>query len=341
MPVPAFGLNRLDWRSPRHFAADAARAEFLGWDWALIPASSLRLRDPYVNLAFAAERTARIGLGVLLDNPVVRHPAVLASSAATVDELAPGRTLLGLGAGDTAVRLVGAKPARMAELEAATVLVRRLLRGEAVDVGARHEARLPFAQPVPVWIAAGGPKTLRLAGRVADGVFLRVGLHPANLRASYEAVCAGAREAGRDPRALRIGLIFHVVLDDDPARAALVARSMAAGYYEYSPMLFDAPGFEWNGPPIRELRRQVWPDFHHHDDLQASGRLVRFLPDAVADAFAAHGDAEAVAAQLSAALAAGVPCDVLVAHPMPTPAPDGPRPDYMERFAREIMPALR
>jgi 5,10-methylenetetrahydromethanopterin reductase len=123
MNTPAFGLNRLDWRSPAHFATDAKRAESLGWDRALIPASSLRLRDPYVNLAFAAEQTDRIGLGVLLDNPVVRHPSVLASSAATVDELAPGRTLLGLGIGDAAVRLAGVKPANMAELEAATGLV--------------------------------------------------------------------------------------------------------------------------------------------------------------------------------------------------------------------------
>ena len=337
----ALGLNRLDWCSPRRFAADAKRAEDLGWDWALIPASSLRLRDPYVNLAFAAEATSRIGLGVLLDNPVVRHPAVLASSMATVAELAPARTLLCLGVGDTAVRLVGARPARVAELEADTVLVRRLLAGEAVDVGAQRPAQLPFARPVPVWIAAGGPKTLRMAGRVADGVFIRVGLHPANLRRAYEEVCRGAREAGRNPAQVHIGLIFHVVLEEEPRRAALIARSMAAGYYEYSPMLFDAPGFRWNGTPLHELKHRVWPDFHHHDDLEASGRLVEFLPDEVADAFAAHGTAPQVAAQLGAALEAGVPCDILVAHPMPTPVPGGPRPDYMERFAAEVMPALR
>jgi 5,10-methylenetetrahydromethanopterin reductase len=340
MKTLAFGLNRLDWSSPDRFAADACRAEAAGWDWALIPASSLRLRDPYVNLALAAAATRRIGLGVLLDSPVVRHPAVLASSIATVDELAPGRTLLCLGVGDTAVRLVGARPATVAELESATVLCRRLLAGEAVDVGAQRPAQLPFARPVPVWIAAGGPRTLRMAGRVADGVFIRVGLHPANLRAAYDAVCAGAREAGRDRGAVRIGLIFHVVLDDDAARAATIARSMAAGYYEYSPMLFGPPGFAWNGPPLESLEREVWPDFHHHHDLEASGRLVSFLDDAIADAFAAHGPAAHVAAQLAAALAAGVPCDLLVAHPMPTPAADAPRPDYMERFAARVMPAL-
>ena len=118
MDLPKIGLNRFDWRTPGHFADDVARAERLGWGWALIPASSMKIQDPYVNLAFAAQKTSEIGLGVLLDNPVVRHPAVLASSIATIERLAPGRTLLTLGAGDTAVRLVGKRPAKVASLEA-------------------------------------------------------------------------------------------------------------------------------------------------------------------------------------------------------------------------------
>src|SRR5258708_27261029 len=58
--------------------------------------------------------------------------------------------------------------------------MRALLDGHAVDVGAREPARLPHHRPVPIWIAAGGPRTLRMAGGVADGVFIRVGTHPAN-----------------------------------------------------------------------------------------------------------------------------------------------------------------
>lgn len=184
------------------------------------------------------------------------------------------------------------------------------------------------------------PRTLRMAGRVADGVFIRVGTHEANLKAAYDEVCAGAAEVGRDPSTIKIGLIFHVVLDDDTDRAALMARSMAAGYYEYSPMLFTNAGFEWNGPPCEELKKQVWPDFHHHSRLEESGRVVEFLPDEVANAFCAHGNAADVARQLSAALSQGVPCDILVPHPMPAPRRDGPRPDYMERFAKEVMPLV-
>lgn len=339
--MPAFGLNRFDYTSPAAFAADAQRAERLGWGYAFIPSSPLRRQDPYVYLAFAAVQTARIGLGPLIETPMMRHPAVIASSIATVAALALGRTLLGYGVGDTAVRLMGKRPATVAELEAATVLTRRLLAGEEVEVQAARPARLQHAVPVPVWIAAGGPRTLRMAGRVADGVFIRVGRHAANLRTAVEAVRTGAIEAGRNPDAVKLAVILHTVLTDNLERAAWLSRSMAAGYYEYSPRLFDPPGFRWDGPPVEALKKQVWPDFHHADDLEASGRLVTFLPDEVADAFAVYGTPTMIARQLCTVLDLGFPIDMLVPHPVPTPPPGGPRPDYIERFATEVIPLLK
>ncbi|WP_443033170.1 LLM class flavin-dependent oxidoreductase [Streptomyces sp. A1-5] len=92
--------------------------------------------------------------------------------------------------------------------------------------GAARRAQLTHAAPVPVWDAAGGPRTLRMAGQVADGVFVRVGRHPANLRAAIDAVRAGAtpggpesgpghdrghlpHRAGRRPRTRRPDQPFH------------------------------------------------------------------------------------------------------------------------------------
>lgn len=339
--IPAFGLNRFDYSSPQAFAADARRAEELGWDYAFIPSSPLLLRDPYVNLAFAAVETSRIGLGPLIETPSMRHPAVLASSIATLEGLAPGRTLLSYGVGDTAVRLMGKRPMRVAELEEATVLTRRLLAGEEIEVGAARPAVLRHARPLPVWIAAGGPRTLRMAGRVADGVFIRVGRHEANIRTAIEAVHSGAREAGRNPDDIRIALILHTILTDDAERAALISRSMAAGYYEYSPALFDPPGFTWDGPDIEELKKQVWPDFHHAADLEASGRVVSFVPDEIANAFSLFGSPETIAEQLHEVLGFGHRIDMIIPHPMPTPDPRGPKPDYIERMATEVIPKLK
>src|SRR5689334_2255318 len=155
MKIPRFGLNRFDARSVDAFAADIKRAEALGWDAALQPDSQLRRRDTYVLLAAAARATERITLGTLLANPINRHPSVTASSIATIDELAPGRVVLGWGIGDTAVRLAGLRPARVQELEASTRLMRALLDGREVEVGAERPARLPHHRPVPIWIASG------------------------------------------------------------------------------------------------------------------------------------------------------------------------------------------
>ena len=348
--APAFGLNRFDWTSTEAFAADIARAEALGWDYALIPWNPLSRRDPYMELAIAAGRTSRIRLGLLLDNPVLHHPAVSASSIATLDAISEGRALLTLGVGDTAVRWLGLRPARMAELEAATVLARRLLAGEAVEVGAARPAQLQHARPAPVWIAAGGPKTIEMAGRVADGVFLRVGRHPENLRTAITRVRAGARAAGRDPDGIGIGLIFHTVMSDDPAEIRATARSMAAGYYEYSPALFEIPGLAWDGPPVEELQRRVYPDFHHAPDLVESGNLVGFLGEETAEAFALFGSAETIAGQIREAIAVAGRVDVVVPHPVPMPVPGEPvaralppslaGADYKTWFASEVMPRL-
>lgn len=338
--VPAFAVNRFDFTSPRAFADDVQRAERLGWDYAFIPSTPLLLRDPYVNLAFAAERTTRIGLGPLIENPVMRHPAVIASSIATVAELAPGRTMLAYGVGDTAVRLMGERPATVDRLASAVTLTRQLLAGTDVEISATaRRARLSHAAPVAVWVAAGGPRTLHMAGRTADGVFIRVGCHPANLQAAVEAVRAGATAAGRDPDSIRIGAVFHTVLDDDRESAALISRSMAAGYYEYSPQLFGPPGFEWNGPPIEELKTKVWPDFHHAPDLRSSGQVVSFLPDQVADAFSLHGTPAEIADQLTQVLDTRLPISLIVAHPMPAPL-SGSRSPFIERFATEVLPRL-
>ena len=345
MTVPRFGLNRFDARSVDAFAADVRRAETLGWDVAWQPDSQLRRRDTYVMLAAAARATERITLGTLLANPINRHPTVTASSIATIDELAPGRTILGWGVGDTAVRLAGLRPARIKELEESTRLMRALLDGKEVEVGAARPARLPHHRPVPIWVAAGGPRTLRMAGGVADGVFIRVGTHATNITRSVELIHAGAREAGRDPATVGVGAIFHTVFVDDPARALLMGKSMAAGYYEYSPMLFDPPGLAWIGGDPEKLKREqkVWPDFHHAADLVASGRVVDFLPTEAADAFSLRGGpAEIIRQVLAVIRSASVAFEHIVLHPVPNPTePDDLERGYMARVAREVLPAVR
>ena len=314
-----FGLNRWDWRSPAAFAAEVAEAERIGMSHAFIPVNPLAIQDPYVMLAAGAAATSSMTLGPLLETPVLRPPAVAAGSISTIDAVAPGRAMLTYGVGDTAVRWLGKRPATVAELERATDEARRLLAGEEIEVGAAAPARLLHPRPVPVWIAAGGPRTLRMAGRMADGVFIRVGTSPANLRAAVDAVHAGATEAGRTIDEVAIAVIVHTARTGDPDEMKAIARAMAAGFYEYSPALFTQAGFEWNGPHIEELKKQIWPDFHHASDLVAAGEMVDFLPDEVAESFSFCGSEADVAEQVRRVVELVPEATIVVPHPVPTP----------------------
>ena len=346
--IPKFALNRLDTSSISGYAKDISRAENVGWDAAFLPDSQLRRRDTYVLLYVAALATEKIVIGPLLTNPVTRHPSVTASSIATIAELAPNRTILGSGIGDTAVRLAGLKPATVRELESSVYLMRSLLAGEAVDVGSVRPARLPFPQEVPVWVAAGGPKTLEMAGSCADGVFIRVGTSVENIRIAVEKIRNGATKVGHDPLAPKIGVIFHTVFVEDPEQALLMGKSMAAGYYEYSPMLMNNLAMEWQGPhpDIIKETEGVWPDFHHSTDLLTSGKAVDFLTEDQARAFCLIGNAKSIANQIVSLLkdanALGIDFEYVVLHPIPNPPePDlGPQ-SYLERVPAEIIPEVK
>ena len=348
MQLPKFGLNRHDTSTVAAYGADVARAEQSGWDAAFLPDSQLRRRDTYVLLASAAQATSEITIGPLLTNPITRHPSVTASSISTIAELASGRTILGLGAGDTAVRLAGLRPARVSRLEASTRLIRSLLAGEEVDVNAARPAFLPFAQRVPIWVAAGGPRTLRMAGGVADGVFIRVGTDFENIFSAVEEIRSGAVDAERDPREVRLGAVFHTVFHDNEEESMLMGKSMAAGYYEYSPTLFRNIGLDWtaDSPEVLKSREGIWPDFHHAIDLLESGRVVDFLSETHARAFSLLGNAHSIAAQLINLLTElhkiDIEFDYVVLHPIPNPpTPDFGSKAYIERVPTEILPVVR
>lgn len=338
-----FGLNRFDNRSPQQFAASVATGESLGFDYAFVPSSPLLIQDPYVMLALAALSTRTIRLGPLLENPIVRHPAVVAGSMATLEGLAPGRGFLGLGVGDTAVRTVGLRPATVATLETATRTIIRLMEGESIDPDEPNGHTLRHPARSEVWICAGGPRTLRMAGRVADGVFFRCGTHVANLTAAVSEIRQGAEEAGREPDSIKLGVIFHTVLTDDADEAALIGRSTAPGYYEYTPALLERTGESWGGADVEELKQQIWQDFHHTPDLVAAGKLVEFLSDQTVDDFCLHGSATDIVAQLRGILRLGIPFDIVVTHPMAarTRPVHETTAAFAEEIATSVIPELR
>ena len=197
-----FGINYMPTGSPFEVVRWARLVEELGYEILGISDSQSICRDVYMTLALCAVNTERIRLGPRVITPVTRHPAVAAGAAATLEELAPRRTLLGLGSGDSAAFTIGRRPASLAELREYAETIRALLTtGTATYHGA--PATLTWKRAaVPLYLAASGPKTLRLAGQIADGVVIRTGIAPEIVRDSIAQVEAGAREAGRDPATL-------------------------------------------------------------------------------------------------------------------------------------------
>jgi 5,10-methylenetetrahydromethanopterin reductase len=199
-----FGINFMPTAPAREVAGWARAVEDHGFSLLGVSDSPSICRELYTTLALCATSTGRIRLGPRVITPASRHPAVAASGAATLEEMAPGRTMLAIGSGDSAAYNVGLRPVSLAGLSEYAQTIRRLLSDGRADY---HGAtsRFTWSRPrVPIFLAASGPKTLRLAGRIADGVVVRTGIAPDVVRDAIEQVRSGAREAGRDPEAVEM-----------------------------------------------------------------------------------------------------------------------------------------
>lgn len=195
-PRYAYDLNELaTWCK----AADAAGLDMIGYG-----DSATLWYDPFVALTIAAQNTTRARLATTVTNPVIRHPAVMASGFAGLQAVSSGRAVMGIGGGDSAIYNLGLRPGTLATLESYVQAVRGLTEGREVDwQGKKLKLQWPV-QRVPAFIAAEGPKTMDLAGRIGDGVILGNGLTEDVVRDSIRRIHAGAVAAGRDPASVEI-----------------------------------------------------------------------------------------------------------------------------------------
>ena len=213
----------------------AVEAERLGYRWLWVNDERLE-RDPFTVLAAMAERTEQVRLGPGVTNPYSRHPALVASAMATLDELSGGRAVLGLGAGGTNHRALAIeRTAPVSALREAIGLVRALWAGESATVEGRVvracEAQLDFDAPharLPVYVGARGPRVLQLAGELADGVIVGNVATPRGWAYAIERIEAGAACAGRRLADLRLTAWLYTCVDDDQERALDAIRPMAA-----------------------------------------------------------------------------------------------------------------
>ena len=177
-------------------------------------------RDVYVTLALAAQRTRRLRLYPATSSPNVRHPLLLASVAHSLEELAPGRICLSVAPGFLSVRSVGKSQASVSAMREAVVALRRLLAGQSATFqSTESRMRNVTEPPTPVYLLAAGPRMVELAGEVADGALLFVGLDPEAIASARRHLEIGARRANRSLETFKTIFVVSIALDDTVAAA--------------------------------------------------------------------------------------------------------------------------
>jgi 5,10-methylenetetrahydromethanopterin reductase len=192
-----------------------AVGEDCGFDMLTTGDSQSLWADPFTIMTMAATLTTRPRLAVTVSNPMTRHPAVAASACAAVQQISGGRFAFGISSGDSALRNIGVRPSTVDELDVYVRAIQGLTAGDTVQWGDASLALhwlLPGSARVPVWMAAEGPKTQRLAGRIADGVVLSNCLAKDGLDLARENIAAGAAEVGRSIDDIEIWHMANLIL---------------------------------------------------------------------------------------------------------------------------------
>jgi 5,10-methylenetetrahydromethanopterin reductase len=291
-------------RNAAELAELAVAAEDAGFDDLWWP-DHYDARECSAVLALCATRTTRIRLGTAVTSVLLRHPGVLASMFATLNELSGGRAVAGLGPGGFEVKssLRVSAPSPVTAVRESVEILRALLTGQQVSMPDARQfpvrgARLAFeaGTPVPVYLAGRGPRMLELSGEVADGVITH-GLAGPYLDLVRESVARGAARSGRDPGACEVALMFEVALDDDLVRArdALRPRCLYMVGGEYAEELIPLYGLD--PEQVKPIRAAV----------RAGDRDgVGMIDDRMVDAFCIAGPAGRVAEGIVALAEGGI-----------------------------------
>jgi 5,10-methylenetetrahydromethanopterin reductase len=334
---------------PQVAARQAERAEAGGFDGLVVVDSQNLSGDPYVALALAARASTHLKLGTGVSNTSTRHPAATAAGILSVHIASNGRAALGIGRGDSALAHLGFAPAPVGELAAYIRVVRAYLRGESVTfddlrrfghagtkpldslglADAPDDSRIHWLpsdlEPVPVEVAATGPKVLA-AARAADRVLLAVGADPERV--------AWARDVAGAPAT---GAFVNVVAHADRDVARDLMRGGMSTFARFNTMHGETSG------PLRDEDRTMLKSLHASYDMtkhtQSGSAQANLLTEDFADRFGIAGPADYCVARLRALVDLGIDKFVIVG-PSLGSDPGAARVAF-ETFTAEVLPALR
>lgn len=339
------------------------KAESLGYTHAWCADSQMIWSDCYATLALAATRTSRIKLGTGVAISGTRPAPNNASGIATINALAPGRTFFGVGAGNTAMRIMNQPPQRIREFDAYLEEVIPLIRGEEAlhrvgdrRIPIRHvmpdKGFVDFEHRVPVYVSGFGPRSLGLAGKHGDGAVIALPYNGAAMEQIWSMIEAGAEAAGRQVQRDQFyvsALTTMVVLDEgepvdsDRAKSECGAFVTASLHYAYDQWrnFGQQPSGAWS---------EVWDDYtrllesypedrrhqriHQGHNCWVLPEEEQFITADLMQATCMVGTREELIARLDELDAAGL------SQVMILPSFD-PRFAVLERVGRDVIPAMQ
>ena len=310
------GLYLQDAHPIREAMEYVSYAEERGFE-AIWQAESRLAREATVPMAAFLTSTDHILVGSGVVNNWTRNPALLASTFSTLDDLAPGRVILGIGAWwDPLAAQVGITRTRpLAAMRETVYVLKALLADETVTFDGDfvhldrvtldyvHQERRP--KSVPIYIGATGMKMMELTGEIADGVLLNYLVSPSYHVRAGEALERGATKAGRSVADIDRPQLVVCSVSHDRKAALDGARLLVTQYLGQQPHIMKASGVP--KALLDEIGSVLsWPATH--DEVVAASRLV---PDEIVQLITASGTPEEVRSKVDEYVAAGCTSPIL------------------------------
>lgn len=300
----SFGVTFMLDPPPSRVVELAKLAEENGFDYVWAWDSHVLWQDVYPVFTLIATNTERVRIGPCVTNPATRDITVTASALATLNQISGGRMVMGIGRGDSARRVIGKPPVTVEHLEQACRQIRDLAEGREIEYDGAPLQLKWASGTLPVWVAAYGPKALRAAGRVADGLIMQLA-DPYIIEWSLRYVREGAEEAGRSFDDIQIMSAAPAYMTDDLEAAreqvrwfpAMVSNHVVDLVHRYAST--ELP---------RELTEFIAARDHYDyaDHGRTGAEHASFVTDEVVDRFCVLGTPDRCLAKLRELEALGV-----------------------------------
>jgi len=272
----------------------AAKAEELGFSHGWTFDSHVLWQEPFVIFAQMLAATERMVVGPMVTNPGTRDATVLASLFATLNDMFEGRTICGIGRGDSALRYIGKSPKTLVEMVEASRIIKALVAGDEVDYEGT-DLKFPWIDQgwdLPMWMAGYGPKALATAGKHADGFILQLA-DPQILEWTVGAVRQAAEESGRDPDSIDICVVAPAYVGDDIDHQRDQLRWFGGMVGNHVHDLVNRYGSDSAAVPqvlTDYIKAREGYDYAHHG--KSGNQSTEFVPDDIVDRFCVLGTAD-------------------------------------------------